>query len=784
MTEPDRSSPDAVGWNERAQGIADPPPLVTIVMANYNGTEYIEHALRSALAQTLHELEIIVADDASTDDSADRVASVARLDTRVRLIRAATNAGPGAARNLCLESARGRWIAVMDSDDLMHKERLARLIALADSDGADIVADDLLIFHENPNMPPEACLRGSAALSARWIDAADYVRANVLYGGDTALGYLKPLFRRSLIETCHLRYDVTLRIAEDYDFVLRLLIQGARFRVYPQLLYFYRKHSRSISHRLSRATLQPMLVAHDRLAANASTEDRQLGTALAMRRASLERALHFDDLVSALKQRRWLDATVAALRQPHIALMLRGPLVDRLRHFGSGVASAPAGGGNQACILSRQRIVGNTNGSSVYLLSICTALSRSGLDLHLLCPSPVVFGRWPVLWLRPDMRVFRSIRVRGSVRFGPLLVATSPGPAIRALIGLLGRLASRLGIPAGRLNKPAAYAISQPWTREDLLFVARHARERANIILADYAFLTEGIPYALRPDAVSLVVMHDLFSSRSTQFSRLGAADSVATIDRQTEMALLGNADAIIAIQSDEAAIVRQCLPNHRVILAPIAVVPVRQPQPGVGRSLLFIGSKTAPNVLGLRWFLESVWPLVRTALPDAVLRIAGTVCGTVSAAPGGVQLLGAVRDLDSIYREAAVVISPLQVGSGLKIKLVEALGHGKSVVATRVTLQGVEEEARDIVSVADTASDFAAAVVAELSNEELRMAHAKSALELARARFSPAACYADLLGFISTALPRPGTGAEAPACQARNAPPTAEADAPAHAVW
>ena len=261
------------------------PPLVTITMANYNGAPFIEQALRSALTQTLHELEIIVSDDASTDDSVDRVTSVARTDSRVRLMRAVTNGGPGAARNLCLDAARGEWIAVMDSDDLMHKERLARLIGLAESDGADIVADDLLIFHENSNLPPETCLRGSTTRSAQWIEAADYVRANVLYGGGAALGYLKPVFRRSLLEQRRLRYDTTLRIAEDYDFVLRLLMQGARFRIYPQLLYFYRKHSRSISHRLSRATLEPMLVAHDRVAADRNAQDARLRIALRMRRA-------------------------------------------------------------------------------------------------------------------------------------------------------------------------------------------------------------------------------------------------------------------------------------------------------------------------------------------------------------------------------------------------------------------------------------------------------------------------------------------------------------------
>ena len=304
---------------------------------------------------------------------------------------------------------------------------------------------------------------------------------------------------------------------------------------------------------------------------------------------------------------------------------------------------------------------------------------------------------------------------------------------------------------AGQLNKPAPYAVSQPWTRQDLLFVARHARTHADVVIADYAFLTDGIPYTLRPDALSLVVMHDLFSSRSAQFSRLGAADSVAAIEQQAEMALLAKADAVVAIQADEACTVRHCLPGQHVIVAPIAITPVAEPQPGRDSTVLFVGSNTAPNIFGLRWFLEAIWPLVRTSVPDATLQVAGSVCGTVRPPPDGVRLLGTVRDLAALYQQAAVVISPLQAGSGLKIKLIEALGQGKAVVATSVTLQGVEEEIGSAVSVADDPADFAAAVIALLTDEALRMARATAALELARTRFSSMACYAELLAFVST---------------------------------
>jgi succinoglycan biosynthesis protein ExoO len=735
---------------ERSNGNA--PPLVSIIMANYNGHRYIESALQSALSQSMRNIEVIVADDASTDGSADLVAAFASRDARVRLLRAPANGGSGVARNLCLDAACGRWVAVMDSDDLMHPDRLEWLVAAAERDGADIVADDLLIFDENPAVAVATCLHGNAAASAFWVAAADYVHSNTLFSGAKPLGYLKPLIRRSLITDNAHRYDPTLRIAEDFDFIMRLLVRGARLRVYPELLYFYRKHRQSVSHRLSRATLQPMLAAHDRLPTVVPGDrDTRLKAALAKRRTSLERALLFDDLVSALKRGDWVGAVAQAIRHPRVAALLRGPLVERLQRLRTDSASVSIRPAHQVCVLSRQRIIGNTNGSSVYLLSLCAALSENGCDVHLLCPSPALFGRWPALLLRPEMRMFRSIRLRRAMRVGPLLITTDPGTAVRAVVGLLGKAASRLGIAAGQLNKPAPYAVSQPWTRQDLLFVAQHARTQADVVIADYAFLTDGIPYVLRPDALSLVVMHDLFSSRSAQFNRLGAADSVAAIEQQAEMALLARADAVVAIQAAEACTVRRCLPGQHVIVAPIAITPVAEPQPGIGSTVLFVGSNTAPNIFGLRWFLEAIWPLVRAGVPDATLQVVGSVCGTVRPPSDGVQLLGSVRDLAAIYQQSAVVISPLQAGSGLKIKLIEALSRGKAVVATSVTLQGVEQDIGGAVSVADDAAEFAAAVIALLTDEVLRMARATAALELARMKFSSMACYAELLAFVST---------------------------------
>ena len=732
-------------------------PRVSVLIAAYNAGQFIESALRSVLGQTLRDLEAIVADDGSTDDTVARVTAVAATDPRVRLLPASPRGGPGVARNRCIDAARGAWLAVFDSDDLMHPERLEHLVMQAERDGADLVADDLLIFDDTGTRPPANCLpRGQAP---GWIDAADYVTRNTIAGRGWPLGYLKPLVRASTLRAAGVRYDPDLRIGEDYDFVVRLLAQDARFRIYPVPTYFYRRHGGSISHRLSPPVVQALLKANARFREVACpAPGSPLDAALAARERMLVRALTFENLVAALKARDLRGAIAQARRDPFVVSLLRGAICQRVlrlwrRLVPTRTAQAPSGG---ICVLSRQRIVGNTNGSSTYLLSLCTALHRDGHALHLVCPSPTVYGRWPALVMGREMAVFRSISIRGSLRIGNVYIAIDPTILRRAFVGILGKALGRVGIHVNAFSKPAPYSIGLPWQPADLRYVVRHAPRHADGVLADYTFLTEGIPYVLGAEGPSAVVMHDLFSSRPAQFGPLGAADTVGQIDDVTEMAMLGRADAVIAIQEEEAAHVRRRLPATRVLLAPMATTPVAAPQPGTGHEVLFIGSNTSPNVDGLRWFFDEIWPEVRRVHPTASLNVAGNVAASFRTIPPGVTMLGRVNDLAPLYAAAAVVISPLRAGSGLKIKLIEALGHGKAIVATPTTLQGVSDVVAPAVVVADDARNFAAAVITLLGDQALRTGYGTSALAVVRDHFSAAACYAPVVAFFAGSRAQP----------------------------
>src|SRR4051794_25790735 len=97
----------------------------------YNSEALVAAALMSALSQTCRNIEVIVVDDCSTDRSLAIIEKLASSDSRLRLYQLPINRGPAAARNRGFEVARGRWIAVLDADDLIAPTRIADLVDVA-----------------------------------------------------------------------------------------------------------------------------------------------------------------------------------------------------------------------------------------------------------------------------------------------------------------------------------------------------------------------------------------------------------------------------------------------------------------------------------------------------------------------------------------------------------------------------------------------------------------------------------------------------------------------------
>ncbi|WP_300060397.1 glycosyltransferase family 2 protein [uncultured Roseobacter sp.] len=254
------------------------PPSVTVIIAAYNAQDTLARAARSALSEP-ETAEVIIVDDASQDDTCGVARNLAREDARVRLIPLADNQGPANARNRALEAATADYVAVLDSDDVFLPGRLARLLTSVDT---DMVADNIaFVAPENLDM----------LIDRDWIDIAPeftplgataFVRGNLQARGvaRSELGFLKPVMARAFLARHGLRYDPELRLGEDYDLYVRMLLAGARLKLtrYPGYAAVVRPGSLSAEH----GTVE-LSHLRDRLAAHLQTNGLSPDLAHAMR---------------------------------------------------------------------------------------------------------------------------------------------------------------------------------------------------------------------------------------------------------------------------------------------------------------------------------------------------------------------------------------------------------------------------------------------------------------------------------------------------------------------
>ncbi len=213
-------------------------PLVSVVIPAYNHERWIGETLSSVLEQSLTDLEVIVIDDGSTDKTAALVAACD--DSRLRFI-VQENRGTSAAINRGLELSRGKYIAILNSDDLFCPDRLAHFSAYLESH-----PEYMMAFSRIQLIDPEGRILTEEEPECQWLRQAEI---DFQEGGDLLLSLLRDnflctssnfFFRRRLLNEIGLFRD--LRYVNDLDFLLRALV---RFKAYycERELLAYRQHA-------------------------------------------------------------------------------------------------------------------------------------------------------------------------------------------------------------------------------------------------------------------------------------------------------------------------------------------------------------------------------------------------------------------------------------------------------------------------------------------------------------------------------------------------------------
>ena len=221
-------------------------PRASVLIPVYNSATTLARCLRSATAQTLQNIEILVADDASTDDSATVAGQFVAADPRIKLIRLEQNCGKPMAMNILTGQAKGEWLAVLDADDAFHETRLETLIEAAEANNADLVADNLFYVDAGVAATDGPCAGFGTVVRAafapdsqpRGITKAD-LAAKASAFGTFDYGILKPIIRAAFVKHHALTYDETSRLAEDFTYLMRFLVAGGRAWLCPEPLYYW-----------------------------------------------------------------------------------------------------------------------------------------------------------------------------------------------------------------------------------------------------------------------------------------------------------------------------------------------------------------------------------------------------------------------------------------------------------------------------------------------------------------------------------------------------------------
>lgn len=241
-------------------------------------------------------------------------------------------------------------------------------------------------------------------------------------------------------------------------------------------------------------------------------------------------------------------------------------------------------------------------------------------------------------------------------------------------------------------------------------------------VLVEHVFASK-ILEAVEGPALKLIDTHDIFAHRHRLFLQRGQPYTYYSLTPRDEERGLRRADVVIAIQDDEATalIRRMASPAPSVRTVSHLLDLSRRVRPADFRSLSFVASASGMNQEGLAYFVERVMPLLTASHPDLKLHVAGSIC-TAVADHAGLVKVGYVDDLTQVFERGAVSINPVRVGTGINIKLLEALAHGIPVVSTEVGARGVPAALRKAVLVVgdDDAEGFARAIEHVISDRSV----------------------------------------------------------------
>lgn len=297
-------------------------PRVTVLIPSFNAASTLGSAVRSALDQTLRELEVLVIDDASDDETTAVIAELASCDARLRSFRNTRNQGKAISMNRGIEAAAGDWIAVLDADDRYAPERLEHLVNLAETECVDMAADNQ--FFVDVVADEVVGSAWPAGSKTRRFDLEALLAGSDAYAS-FSLGMLKPIYRSDFVRNAGLRYEPDARNGQDFFKLLQFFFDGGTAILSDRPLYFYTQpfgnKSRQWSHASrKRYDFRQVHAVNERFVARARGRVTPSQLRKLERRSSKLNSLeNFWSIRESASSGRMAEAVIHAVRHPFAA---------------------------------------------------------------------------------------------------------------------------------------------------------------------------------------------------------------------------------------------------------------------------------------------------------------------------------------------------------------------------------------------------------------------------------------------------------------------------------
>ncbi|WP_186384030.1 glycosyltransferase [Methylobacterium dankookense] len=206
-------------------------------------------------------------------------------------------------------------------------------------------------------------------------------------------------------------------------------------------------------------------------------------------------------------------------------------------------------------------------------------------------------------------------------------------------------------------------------------------------IIVNYVFLSRCLEFV--PAGVQRIIdTHDRFSDRHLQYLPFRSEPNFFYTDKVSETTGLARADTVLAIQLQEADYFKTLVAADVRLLPPILTQPFFLKSPRWIKSLGFIGHGNDPNLFSISKFAHAWSDSWKEEFPT--LFIAGEICNSLeNFSLRGVRLVGYVDRVETFYEQMDIIVAPMLMGSGLKMKVAEALSMGMPVIGTRIAFEG-----------------------------------------------------------------------------------------------